>query len=196
MRSYGIGFRYIHSQISPTSTHHRTKSANFANTANPSKRRRTRDLPASGRSRPPRQGQPAICRGRAVDRPNRQSPAGSAALVRPLEQCLHALPRLGKGGYLEAAVRRRLRRSRHGICHGRCHHRQGPPPRTGRKRGTQSQAIGRSKGGMTTKILEISGLGEAVKLRCQVGAVVRHGTHLDCVVEGGPQCHAPLHAGL
>ena len=27
-----------------------------------------------------------------MDRPNRQSLAGFAALVRPLEQCLHALP--------------------------------------------------------------------------------------------------------
>src|SRR5437899_2796037 len=93
-----------------------------------------------------------------------QSLAGSAALVRPLEQCLHALPRLGEGRYLEAAVRRRLRRSRHGIRHGRRHHRQGPPPRTGRKRGTQSQAIGRSKGGMTTKILALTdALGNLVR---------------------------------
>src|SRR6202049_227679 len=118
----------------------------------------------AGRSRPPRQGQSTICRGRAVDRPNRQSLAGSAALVRPLEQCLHALLRLGEGGYLEAAVRCRLRRSRHGIRHGRRHHRQGPPPRTGRKRGTQSQAIGRSKGGLTTKILVLTdALGNLVR---------------------------------
>src|SRR5438034_1768482 len=38
--------------------------------------------------------------------------------------------------------------ARHGIRHGRRHHRQGPSPRTGRKRGSESQAIGRSKGGM------------------------------------------------
>jgi Transposase DDE domain len=43
-----------------------------------------------------------------------------------------------------------------GIRHGRRHHRQGPSPRTGRKRGTQSPAIGRSKGGMTTKILALT----------------------------------------
>src|SRR6267143_50573 len=118
----------------------------------------------AGRSWPQRQGQPTICRGRAVDRPNRQSLAGPAALVRPLEQRVHALPRLGEGGYLEAAVRRRLRRSRYGIRHGRCHHRQGPPSWTGRKRGTQSQAIGRSKGGMTTKILALTdALGNLVR---------------------------------
>src|SRR5271170_841427 len=118
----------------------------------------------AGRSRPQRQGQPTFCRGRAVDRPNRQPLAGSAALVRPLEQRVHALPRLGEGGYLEAAVRRGLRRSRHGVHHGRRYHRQGPPPRTGRKRGTQNQAIGRSKGGMTTKILALTdALGNLVR---------------------------------
>ncbi len=38
------------------------------------------------RSRPQRQGQPTFCRGRAVDCPNRQPMAGSAGLIRPLEQ--------------------------------------------------------------------------------------------------------------
>ena len=33
---------------------------------------------------------------------------------------------------------------------------QGPSPWAGRKRGTQSQAIGHSKGGMTTKILALT----------------------------------------
>src|SRR5437879_502076 len=41
----------------------------------------------------------------------------AAGLVRALEQRIHALPRRGEGGYLEAAVRRRLRRFRHGIRH-------------------------------------------------------------------------------
>jgi transposase len=50
------------------------------------------------------------------------------------------------------------------VRHGRRHHRQGPSPRTGRKRGTQSQAIGRSKGGMTTKILALTdALGNLVR---------------------------------
>ena len=39
-----------------------------------------------------------------MDRPNRQPMAGSAALVRPLEQRIHALPRLGEGGYLETGL--------------------------------------------------------------------------------------------
>ena len=50
------------------------------------------------------------------------------------------------------------------ICHGRCHDRQSPPSRTGRKRGTQNQAIGKSKGGITTKILAlIDALGNLVR---------------------------------
>src|ERR1700677_704713 len=57
-----------------------------------------------------------------------------------------------------------LRHARHGIRHGRRHHRQGPSPRTGRKRGTQSQAIGRSRGGLTTKILALTdALGNLVR---------------------------------
>src|SRR5262249_61289358 len=72
--------------------------------------------------------------------------------------------RLGKGGCLEAPVRGRVRRPRHGVRHSRRNHRQGPPPRTGRKGGTESQAIGRSKGGVTTKILALTdALGNLVR---------------------------------
>src|SRR5919199_5140916 len=42
--------------------------------------------------------------------------------------------------------------------------RQGSPARPGRKRGTQSQAIGKSKGGWTTKILALTdALGNLVR---------------------------------
>src|SRR6185312_9668775 len=51
----------------------------------------------------------------------------------------------------------------YGIRHGRRHDRQGPPPRTGRKRGTQSQAIGRSKGGMTKILALTDALGNLVR---------------------------------
>jgi transposase len=46
-------------------------------------------------------------------------PLRSASRVRPLEQRIHALPRLGEGGRLEAAVRCRLRRSGRRIRHAR-----------------------------------------------------------------------------
>src|SRR5215207_9937731 len=62
------------------------------------------------------------------------------------------------------AFRCRLGGAGHGVRHGRCHHRQGSPPRARRKRGTQSQAIGKSKGGMTTKILALTdALGNLVR---------------------------------
>src|SRR5690349_12525365 len=118
----------------------------------------------AGRPRTQRHGQSLVCRSRAVDRAHRQSLARSAALVRELEQRRHALSRLGERGGLAAAVRRLLGRARPGICPGRRHHREGPPPRTGRKRGTQSQAIGRSKGGLTTKIVALTdALGNLVR---------------------------------
>src|SRR5690554_5264091 len=71
---------------------------------------------------------------------------------------------LGQSRCLRPAVRSLLERPGHGVRHGRRHHRQGPPPRPRRKRGTQSQAIGRSKGGMTTKILALTdALGNLVR---------------------------------
>ena len=102
--------------------------------------------------------------GGAVDRADRKSLARSSTILRQLEQRLQALPRLGEGWRFRPAVRSLLRRAGYGIRHGRCHHRQSPSPRSGRKRGTQNQAIGRSKGGMTTKILALTdALGNLVR---------------------------------
>src|SRR4051794_14157949 len=51
-----------------------------------------------------------------------------------------------------------------GTDKGRRHHRQGPPARTRGKGGTSRQAIGRSKGGLTTKILALTdALGNLVR---------------------------------
>lgn len=58
----------------------------------------------------------------------------------------------------------------YGIRHGGCNDRESSPPRTGRKRGTSSQAIGKSKGGMTTKILALTdALGNLVRFRLMPG---------------------------
>src|ERR1700682_4599479 len=108
--------------------------------------------------------QSALCRGGVVDRSDRQPVARSAGDVRTLEHGVQALPRLGEGGYFQTVVRCGVGRAGHGICYGRRHDRQSPPSRSGRKRGTQSQAIGRSKGGMTTKILALTdALGNLVR---------------------------------
>ena len=55
------------------------------------------------------------------------------------------------------------------------HDRQGPSPRTGRKRGTESQAIGKSRGGWTTKIVALTdALGNLVRFTLLPGQ--RHDT--------------------
>lgn len=81
--------------------------------------------------------------------------AGSATGVKPTFSNAYSMPSVRTG---------------HGIRHGGCHYRNGPPTRSGRKRGTQSQAIGRSKGGMTTKILAITdALGNLVRFELLPG---------------------------
>lgn len=56
------------------------------------------------------------------------------------------------------------RRARHGIRDGGCNHRACTPAWSRRKRGTSSQAIGRIRGGLTTKILALTdALGNLVR---------------------------------
>src|SRR5438309_2650240 len=118
----------------------------------------------AGRSRANRRGRSVVCRSGTLNCAYRQPVARPSAFVWEVELGLQALPGLGEGRRLQAHVRGRRRGSRHGIRHGRRHHRQSPPPRPGRKRGTQSQAIGHSKGGLTTKILALTdALGSLVR---------------------------------
>src|SRR4249920_737800 len=87
-----------------------------------------------------------------------------AALFGQLEYVVQALSRLGKGRRFQTDFRCRIGRSRYGVRHGRCNNRQSSPSRAGRKRGTQNQAIGKSKGGWTTKILALTdALGNLVR---------------------------------
>ena len=82
--------------------------------------------------------------------------ARSAADVREVEHGIRPVPLVGESRCFQTAFWFCVGRTRHGVRHGRCHHRQGSPPRPGLKRGTSSQAIGKSKGGMTTKILALT----------------------------------------
>ena len=105
-----------------------------------------------------------------LDCADRQPVARPAGGLRQLERGVQAVPLLGKGRRLQENFRRALRRPGPGVRHGRRHNRQGPPPRTGRKRGTQSQAIGKSRGGWTTKILALTdALGNLVRFELLPG---------------------------
>ena len=99
---------------------------------------------------------------------NRRPMARVAGRVRQVELGVQAVPTMGEGGCFLSHVQgigRRLRlRIRddplpvifnHLPGSGR-HDRQGSPLGPGGKRGTQSQAIGRSRGGITTKILALT----------------------------------------
>ena len=58
----------------------------------------------------------------------------------------------------------------HGARDGRRHHRSRPPPRPGRERGALGQAIGRSKGGATTRIVALAdALGRLARFRLLPG---------------------------
>ena len=76
----------------------------------------------------------------------------------------------GEGGRLQASVRCRLGRAGHGIRHDRRHDRPCLSSRPRRKRGTCRQAIGKSKGGWTTKIVALTdALGNLVRFELLPG---------------------------
>jgi transposase len=87
-----------------------------------------------------------------------------------VEQRFRALQPVERRRCLAAHLRRAGRRSGLRIPDRRRHHRAGPPACGWRKRGTQSQAIGRSRGGLTSKIhLAVRGLGLPVRLILTAG---------------------------
>jgi transposase len=105
-----------------------------------------------------------------VDCPDGRALAGPPGAIWPLEHGLQAVPPLGQSRCFQTDIWRSFGRSRHGIRHDRWHNHQGPPARSGRKRGTQSQAIGKSKGGLTTKILALTdALGNLVRFELLPG---------------------------
>src|SRR3954451_12589070 len=101
------------------------------------------------------QGQSAVPGGGAVAGADGRALARLAERFRPLEQRLPALSSLGEGRRLRARLRGPVRRARLRIRPGRRHHRHRPPKGERRKGGTRNQAIGRSRGGLTTKIVAL-----------------------------------------
>ena len=100
-----------------------------------------------------RPGQPAVRRGGALPLPSRHSLARPAGALRRLEECAHALLPLGEGRRLGADFPALGRRCRQRICHDR-RHRSCAPISTApaHKKDGGDEAIGRSRGGLTTKI--------------------------------------------
>jgi transposase len=81
--------------------------------------------------------------------------ARPAAALRQMGDGLEALSKMGREGRIRADLRSPVGQSRLRVRAHRRHHRQGPPARRRRKRGTQNQAIGKSRGGLTTKIVAL-----------------------------------------
>ena len=72
-----------------------------------------------------------------------------------MELGVPAVPPLGLQGRFPTHSQDHIWRAGLRIRHGRRDHRPRPPAWDGRKRGTQTQAIGRSRGGLTTKIVAL-----------------------------------------
>ena len=69
-----------------------------------------------------------------------------------------------KGRRVRARLRAPVRRAGLRVRPGRRHHRHRPPEGERRQRGTRNQAIGRSRGGLTTKIVAlVDALGNLVR---------------------------------
>src|SRR3954453_8175002 len=99
------------------------------------------------------QGQPAVCRGRALSLSGWHSLARSARALRLRDQGANPLQPLGQGRRVGARVPALGGRRRPRVRDDRQHDRAGPSARGRRpQKAGPDQAIGRSKGGLTTKI--------------------------------------------
>lgn len=108
---------------------------------------------AEGQRRASSQGQSSVCGGRAVSLSRRYSVARLAGALWRLSRSPYALEPLGETGYMERYIRAFGRRCRQRICHDRRYHRSRPSTqRRGAEKRGADQAIGRSKGGLSTKI--------------------------------------------
>src|ERR1700693_3742356 len=99
------------------------------------------------------QRQSAVCRGRAVSLSGRHSVAGFAGALWRSDQNSYALLPVGPERSLEEDVRDVSGGCGQRICHDRQHDRACTPAQCRRpKKDGEEQAIGRSKGGLSTKI--------------------------------------------
>src|SRR5271157_5772039 len=99
-----------------------------------------------------------------MDHAYRSALARPAGVLRQLVYRLETLPPLGTQRGVREDFQGLIWRTRHGVRAHRRHNHQGPPARHRRKRGTQNQAIGKSRGGLTTKAVAlVDALGNLVR---------------------------------
>ena len=105
-----------------------------------------------------------------MDRTHRRSVAGLARTIRAMEYGLSTILPLVQTWGLGKSARNAGRRRGISESIARLDDRSGPPTRGGCKRGQDSQGLGRSRGGFSTKIhVAVSGGGQPVKLHLSEG---------------------------
>ena len=110
---------------------------------------------------------PTFYRSRPVGRSLRRPMAAPSSRVWELEQRLQTIRPLERPGYLETPAAAFGRRPGYGIPHHRQHGGPGPPLRCGsspKKGGQAAQALGRSRGGFSTKVhVSVDSLGNPLR---------------------------------
>ena len=114
-----------------------------------------------------------IHRSCSMDHSLRWTVETASGRVRQVEQHLQTIRPMVRPGCMEANARAFHRRTRHGVSHHRQHGRSGSPVRCWRTRekgGQLSQALGRSRGGFSTKIhVSVDGLGNPLRFTLTAG---------------------------
>jgi transposase len=125
-----------------------------------------------GRSRANGERQSLVCRSCPLDRPDRLPVARFAEGVRPMAHGVHAFLQVASQGCVGTRDPRRGRPNRDQACVDRFDHRARAPAfvRSSKKNGPQ--ALGRSRGGLTTKLhLAVDDAGRPLRLIATEGQV-------------------------
>ena len=129
-------------------------------------------------------GQPAVYRSGIVDSTYWQPVARSAAGIRQLACDIYAVLPLGQGRCVATGNRRGERRCGSGGAAHRQHHCARPPARSWRPKKEGPQALGRSRGGLSTKIhTAVDALGNPLRWRL-TGGEVADITQASTLIEG------------
>ena len=124
------------------------------------------------RQGPQRRRQSAVCGCGSVGVAHRFALARPSGRVWQLEQRVSAFPPLGDKGRLGKSFQCVSRRPRFRIPYDRRNHRPRSPACGGRKGGSENEAIGRSRGGLSTKInVAVDALGNPLRLILTEGQV-------------------------